>query len=218
MKFVHPEINKVFDTEKEKVHCIVIENQSLFRRLLTDLHSQMDGMDGDGVVSVDNTPVAASKNIEILDMFVPFDLNRKPLLTKLTAALEKQASASEHWERTGKIILELSDYLDEMAFDFPCNIIFPKLSMAGVIKSAAPELRDDYSSVCEKVLDYMELVRTFDREKLFFTVNMRAFIDDDEIGLFMQTVLSHGYHVIMLENCEHARQKQDSEMFFKARK
>ena len=207
MKFVHPEIDKVFDTENRKIHCLIIENPEFFRRLLTDIRTQVEGMDGYSVVSVDNAPVPASRYVEVLDNFAPFELNRKPLLTKMTAALEKQASAPEYWEKTGKLILAISEYLDAISFEFPCDIMFPKLGIAGVIKAAAPELRDCYSNVCEKVLDYMELVRTFDREKLFFTVNMRAFVEDEEAGLFMRTALAHEYNLIMLENCEHARQE-----------
>lgn len=212
MKFVHPEINKVFDTERGKIHCIVIENPSLFRRLLADLYAQQEGLDGDSVISIDNMPVTPSKYMEVLDRFASFELNRKPLLSKMAAALEKQAASSEYWERTGKLLLDISDYLNELAFEYPCDIIFPKLGVAGIIKAATPELRSQGSTVCEKVLDYMELVRTFDREKLFLTVNMRAFVEAEEVGLFMQTVLSHGYHVIMLENCDYAREKWEERL------
>ena len=51
----------------------------------------------------------------------------------------------------------------------------------------------------------MELVREFDRDRLFVTVNMRSYIDDPEIELLMKTVLDHGYHLIMVENKEYER-------------
>ena len=46
----------------------------------------------------------------------------------------------------------------------------------------------------------MELVQTFDRDKLFIFVNMRSFVEDSDMQLFMDTVLSHGFHILMLEN------------------
>lgn len=45
----------------------------------------------------------------------------------------------------------------------------------------------------------MELVREFDRDKLFITVNMRAYFDDEIIAKFQKTALSHEFKVLMLE-------------------
>ena len=74
-----------------------------------------------------------------------------------------------------------------------------------MIPNAAPELRDEYACISEKILDYMELVREFDRSKLFFTVNLRSFLSNDEAELFMQDVVSHGFHLMMFENREYPK-------------
>ena len=141
-----------------------------------------------------------AKNADIVDCFVPFDVNRKSLLAKMASALEKTAYSPEQTAQTGNMLQQLQDYLDGLAFEYPCDMIFPKLSISGIIKSAGPELRNEYGSIAEAVIDYMELVQTFDRERLFFTVNMRCFVPDGEMALFMSTALSHGYHLIMLES------------------
>ena len=135
-----------------------------------------------------------------MDSFVPFDVNRKSLISKMVSALEKTASAPEQTTQTGSILQQLQTYLEGLAFDYPCDIVFPKLSISGIIKSAGAELRNEYNSIAEAVIDYMELVQTFDRERLFFIVNMRCFVSDREMALFMSTALSHGYHLIMLES------------------
>lgn len=41
---------------------------------------------------------------------------------------------------------------------------------------------DMIDSDAEKLIDYMELVREFDRDKLFVTVNMRGFFVDSEMA------------------------------------
>lgn len=209
MKFVHPEIGKVFDTECGCVHSLIIENQAFFRRLLTELYEQTNGYDGQCIVSINDAPVACARHAEIIGSFVPFEMNRKPLLTKIASALEKRAASSEYWEKTGGILMELTAYLEELAFDFPCDIRFDKLGINGMIKAASPELRDDYTSLGEKIIDYMELVRTFDRDKLFFMVNLRAYIDDAEMNRLIETILAHGYHVLLLESSERPRLERE---------
>lgn len=48
----------------------------------------------------------------------------------------------------------------------------------------------------------MEPVTEYDREKLFITVDLRAFIPDEQAAAFMASVLSHGFHLLMLESAE----------------
>lgn len=47
-----------------------------------------------------------SSYVEILDVFVPFEINRKSLLNKITAALEKNATTPEHYEETMHFLRE----------------------------------------------------------------------------------------------------------------
>lgn len=202
MRFVHPFINERFDLDNGQVHTLVIENPRFFFKLLTDVQVQIDGCDGKAVLSENNSPIPFNRYAELLDTFVPFDINKKTLLTKICIALEKRAVSPELYEKSMKIMTEVENYLHEVAFDLPCDVQFDKLSISSLIKAASPELRDEYTSLAEKVLDYMELVNEFNRKKVFFIVNMRSYIDDEETERFAQTVSSHGYQILMIENVD----------------
>lgn len=105
--------------------------------------------------------------------------------------------------KTRELLSNIENIIGEWAFSFPCDIVAGKISVSTLLKSVGIELRDDYEGhrgEVEKILDYMELVREFDRNKLFITVNMRSFFDDEIIVEFMKTVLSHEYCVLMLES------------------
>lgn len=99
----------------------------------------------------------------------------------------------------------LEAFLSKIAFDFSCDICYPKLTIGSVLKAAGPEIREDHDSLGERLVDYMELVTEFDRKKLFVTLNLRSYISDTEAALLMQTVLAHGYSLLMLESSEHPR-------------
>ena len=117
----------------------------------------------------------------------------------ITAVLSQRATAAESFERTSAILSNVELWLDDLAFGFPCDIIFPGISAPALIKAAAPQVRCECASLAEKVLDYIELVEEFDRPRLFFTLNMRAFVPDDDMALFAASAISHGYHVIGIE-------------------
>lgn len=199
MKLVFPDISRVFDTDCGQVPTLVIENQPLLLRILTDLQEQSDGNDGQAVLSADNKPVPIAKHMELLTHFVPFDLNRKALLTKVCAALEKNANEIQY-DATLHILQQMQDYLYTLAFDFPCDICYTKLSVGTLIKSVGVEIRQNRDRLPDQLLDYMELVGEFERRKLFVTYNLRSVLSDCETSDFMQTVLAHGYAVLMLES------------------
>lgn len=49
----------------------------------------------------------------------------------------------------------------------------------------------------------MELVREYDSEKLFITLNLRSYISDDEMNKFVNDVVARGYKLLMVENSEY---------------
>lgn len=200
MKYAYSEISGFFDFDQGMIHSLIIENPDFLCKILSDFRAQIAGCGGKGVVSVSDTPVDMARYVEVLDVFVPFEINRKSLLSKIAAALEKNAVSPAHYENTMCFLRDAETYFDKIAFDFPCDIVFPKLSIGMMLKSAAPELRDDYSNLCEKVLDYFEMVCEFDRPKLFVLVNFRCYINDADFELFAEAVVSHGYNILMIES------------------
>lgn len=121
------------------------------------------------------------------------------------AELEKKAVSEDFYGRTIELVSEIENHLMNISFDFLCDINYNKLDIGSIIRASGVEINDSYTSLGEKIIDYIELVTEFDRRKLFLTVNLRSYISDNEASEFMKTILSHGYNVIMLESSEHSR-------------
>ena len=203
MKFVYPEIDYVCTFQEGFVPTLVIEHKPLLLRFSQDIHRQLNGEDGKAVFSIGNTPKDISKYVEWIDNVYAFSLNQKSLISKISAALEKTALSAEHYQASQAMLSSVEAFLETISFDFPCSIYPTKLSIPALIKCAGIELAEDYtgkSAIPEKMIDYMELVREFDKDKLFIISHMRQYFEDDVMRLFMQTVLSHGLHVLMLES------------------
>ncbi len=210
MKLAYPEIQKVFDTEEELVNSIVIENQELFLELCSDLYMQTQGFDGKAVLSSNDKPIEIAKNLEFLNQFVPFEINRKNLITKLNSAAEKIAVSPEFYEATMAELSGIERYLFDLINELSGNIECAKLSVSAIIKAAGLQFAEDYDSLCEKVIDYMELVRSYDKNRLFVLVNFRSYVKDSECDAFLDTVHRQQFNVIMIENTEHTLLKNEA--------
>ena len=183
---------------------------------MSDIQNQLSGLDGKAVLSENNKILPIDKKLELLDRFIPFDMNGKTLISKITADLEKKAVSDEWYPRTAELLSLTESLLSNLAFDYSCSIEFPKIGIGSLIKASGVEICDDYDSLGEKIIDYFGLIHEFIGKKLFVTVNLRSYISDRETELFMQTVLDHEFNILMIENCEHKRLSQEKRMIVDA--
>jgi CRISPR type II-A-associated protein Csn2 len=82
MKLAHPHMEAVISVDGETVPTLVIENQVFFRTLLQDIANQIEGMEGDTVLSQDDQLIAFSRSAELIDSYLGFSLNRNNCLTR----------------------------------------------------------------------------------------------------------------------------------------
>lgn len=84
--------------------------------------------------------------------------------------------------------------------DLPSDVNCSKMNIGGVLRSAGIEISDDYNNDLERLLDYMELTRELEREKLFVFVNLRSYYADESVSAFLSSVLGHGFSVLLVDS------------------
>jgi len=117
--------------------------------------------------------------------------------------MQKLAMDDEHYYQTSELITLLESYLLDLSVELTGSIEFSKITWENTIKAVGVEFADNYDSFAEKILDYMELVREYDSERMFITLNLRSYISDNEMNKFVNDVVVRGYKLLMLENTEY---------------
>lgn len=203
MKIVLKGIEQVFDCEQNNVCTVIIENSKMFYDIVVDIERQIEGFDGNSVLSEDNKVVRMDKNAEQITQFVPFDINKKTLLNKITAEMQKLALDDSHFLQTNELLTAWENLCINLEFEMPVNLDFCKINVESLIKASGIMISDDYMSLAEKVIDYIQMVEKFESRKLFVLVNMRSYIGNEEAQLFINEIVSREYQIIMLENKEY---------------
>ena len=72
-----------------------------------------------------------------------------------------------------------------------------------LIKAVGICVDDDYDNLGEQLLDYFELVQEYDGKKLFILVNLRSYLLDAEMNLFLQNIIERDIQILILESSEH---------------
>ena len=212
MIYRHQYFDSAITTCNGKVNTVVIENAAAFAEILRDIASSIEGNSEQSVLFDRDKMLSFSTSAELLSSFFPFEVNRKTLLNKITASLEKEALLPENYQMTMEMISSTERYLSSLAEAFDCNLTFGKISPSSIIKASGLEIIEDYTSLPEKLLDYFELVREFEREKVFFTVNLRSYLNVRDVESFFESIVLHDFSVIMFENKEYSKNKWENRL------
>lgn len=209
MRLVIKGMETVLDCSQKQICTVVIENQKLFYEVVADIERQIQGLEGTAVLSEDNQILKMDKYAEQLMQFVPFDLNKKSLLNRITSYMQKIAVDEIHYEKTSEFLTAWEKFCMDLEFELPVGIEFTKINMDALLKASGITISDDYDSLAEKVLDYIQLVEYFECEKIFILVNMRSFVEDEEMQKFIDAALTREYQIVLLDNREYPLLKKE---------
>ena len=181
MMLAHLQLESVIDFSSPEVNTLIIENQDFFRNFLQDIRFQLDGFSGKSVLSEKTYHWTGAKTVSF---WIAFSLStwtashfcaKFHLLWK--APQWQRGTTSKPWQ------------------------FFPKLNaiwMTWFSPRIAMWYADDYPDPLERLLDYMELVRCYERNKLFIFVNLRSYFPDDSVQRFLQTTIDHQYTLLLV--------------------
>lgn len=204
MKMLLSGISHVFDcSDPEKINCVIIENQNLLYDILCDIAGQLDGIEGNSVLSEENNVIPMNKNLEMLSQFVPFEINKKNLLSKLQGKILQLALEDVNYATTMELMSAIEKYCIELSMNMTGNVEFTKITVENLIKNVGAEFDDNYSNLSEKLIDYFELVREYDKDKVFVLVNLRSVVKDEELDLLLETSLARKYQLLLIDSSEH---------------
>lgn len=200
MKFAHPQLDNVLTVDDGYVSTLVIEQPRFFREILQDIDEQIGGGKGKSVLSSDNVILPLARHAEIIDSFLHFQIGRKPLLTKLVNRLEALATEGGNYFRTAQLTAELEKYITELSMDLPCDAYCSKMGFGGILRAVGVDIVDDSESDLERLLNYMELTRELEHERLFVLVNLRSYYADAEVEAFFTSVIAHSYLILPIDS------------------
>ena len=203
MKLTYPWFHTVLEWDGSTVQSLVIENSGLLYRFLCDLQAQMNGADGEVVVSEKESPIPIPKRVELLTDFIGWDGNNRRVVSKLVGILDK-ASAEDPFLRERNIILSgLEKYIYSLADSQDISVCLDNLSMTALLKAIGIRIDMEYDSLGDRVFSYLYFVSRCEGDKLFVLYGFRSILSPGELELFSQTVLQHGMKLLLVDGVEY---------------
>lgn len=203
MKIAYEDFLTVIETSAQRITSLVIEDAKTLYQFLDSMKKAVEGFDSGIIISKNETPVNIQKNVILITDFVGFGINQKYLQTKVISLLDELSVNERFYQDSQKFISGLEEYILGMSMDLPCEIYFEKLSMQNILKSVGVSILDDYDTLEQRILAYMDLVRELDGEKLFVFANSRCMIPEKSFNLMAEDALSKEHEILFIDNREY---------------
>lgn len=199
MMLTHPLLQSPIKFQENTVPILVVENGQLFRQLIADLFSQENGEPGEFALSENTDLIEIGKTVQItLNPLFP-ELDGRRILTKIQQMAV--TAAEDQPAKTAECLAAVNDFGAVITAAIPFDIAFSEMENAeDLVKALAFHINTEGMPIPEQLLEMMRLHRECFRKRLFVFVNLKAFLSENEITLFYQSVFYEKLSVLLLES------------------
>ena len=196
--------------DEQHVFSLVVESPNVFVEIISDVNRSIECDDGNLVVSDDFKPIDFHKHASIISSFVPFELNRKEIITKLHNEIKNRSINETFYHRTAECLSYIQRYIYDVTADMETPLIIdPPDDISAFLKGYGVKFNDINLSLPEKVLEYMNTSREYFGKKVFFTVNLRSYISDKQIEELFYEACLNKMILICIENKEYKKVRNE---------
>lgn len=201
MKFYFEPLNTPIILSDEYSSVLVIENQALFYNVCNSLYEQSNKCSGILILSDNEKVLDFAKSAEVILQFVPFESNKKSLITKLYKRISEDANAI-FYDETSVVISELSRYIYKLIDEYNFDLEIDDVDVQGLLKLFNVKFSSDNSNLAEKLFSYCKNVVNLEGNKLFIFVGLRSYMTDDEFFSFTKTLIDHKIVSLFVESVD----------------
>lgn len=194
------------DFSKNHINVLQIQNKKLFAKMVSSFNNMCKGLsvECDEVITLleQDEIVDFTKNVLFVVDFLNFDFNQRRIQTVLYQYIDKIIKLepeilSNINNLQDSIHIEFMSIMEEFPFEILCkkdSSILVILKMYGIrIKANVDE------KIIEKLFKLVELVQCLDLAKLIILVNVKQYLDSDEIVEFYKYCVYNNVKLLVLE-------------------
>ena len=211
MKLMYQDSILDFEIFHNKVTVISFEDRKVFRRMVTELDVQCDGGEGPWILNDNDKAFSIDKYSHIILNPLYVDVNSKTLLTKLQNQLSKEALLMT--EEVADIVNRLHAFYYSLEFGYPLSIQHKlEIGTAELIKLGSFNFEFNRQGDIMDLMSYIEVVDTLLSPMLYIVVNLDLVLNDDELNVFYQNMLSRQLRLVCLTTGSLNKEKLDKSL------
>lgn len=211
MRLIYEQLETVLEWKETEVPIIVIENLAYRNQFIEDLFSQSN-TNNDAPFYISDGSIE-NKQLKFETIINPFNLNVNQnnilnSLRKVYAGLIQE----EYFELTA-LTSDISRYLNGIALSLPVNIQWEGgLNVKRLMQLFDLTVVDESTNLMERIMNYLQVNIQLGINELFIFINLKQFLDADELSELYEFLLYEEVKIILIEN--QVLKKHDYEKIF----
>lgn len=201
MKLYHPVFMNPIKIEESEINVIVIENSNVFYSMISQLKNQIEGFDGEFILSNSCEEISVQKSMDLIINLFSLDINCKKVINRLYDQISKLAVSEDFYLKTEEIRNLVSVYISNLAYEFKQDICYnDQFDLKSILKMTEVKFFDDYENIVEKIIDYMDIINEYCGINTFVFVNLKTFLSKEEIDNVYSYAVYNKVNIILFEN------------------
>lgn len=200
MNLVTPLLPSPVIIQENQHTVVVIENQAVFSNLVLDLLKQEEGQPGEVVLYDDFEPVALNKRVQLVTDPFRLEVNNKKVLNAVYDELKKRSVDETHYMQTAGLTQQIQEYIETILQELPYVADYDTgFDMAFLFRLVDLQLGDEDSTLCEKILNYIQTQHRFLQKDIFVFVNLKAALLPGQIAELYKAAEYEKVFLLLLE-------------------
>lgn len=201
MKLSHPFLSYPIEFSEDKINVLVIENQKALTQFVTELLSQLSGCDGNFIISDELKLLPIDKHLEVIVDFFAIDINQRKLHNKLYNMIKNIAVSEKYYIETLEFNTCLHEYICTLLQELPYPLIFTEdPDFIGLYKYLEIRFDSDKLGIMDILVDYMEAMESFLGVSCFVFVNIKTYLESNELQTLYKEIRYRKKRVLLLES------------------
>lgn len=198
MIFTHYTFNEPIVLDDCLIQQLVFENPADMGRMIGELYSQSQGMDGSFAIIDNDVEVPMNKMFICID---PYSLNpnSKEIINGVIKQLFAELNSERFIEEKDLAIITLQQVIAQAAIEMDPSPYVDGLDVKNLIKSMNPHFICD-GDLPSNILDVVRLSSQYAAYRLFVLINFSSFLSDYDYFMLIHNLTYLQIPIIMIES------------------
>ena len=198
--FKHSSWEKHFVLSPQKISVLAIENKTDLWKCTIELLNQSEGESGAFCIAKDYSAQSLNKMCIVEANVATLSINTKKIQTVLIKKCVENSSSPEFEEQLRKISFNLYSFCKSVCQDTGYSIeLDEEIDVAGLFKLFSLSLKENYKTLLEKLIEYVNVNTEFFKTKIFIFLFLTKFLPQTELQVFFEHCRYQDISLVLIE-------------------
>lgn len=196
--------NVNFETEiilkEESPLTIYLENSNDFYEKVCELANAFNGQETSFTFWENDKQINPDKFGDIITNVFSFDINNKKVQTLLYKKIEENYFFTTSMQELNSLNVNLINLFSNLFTDLPFVLDYKELSLQDLLKTCSVKFQEDYESLLEKIVNYVNILTELKSCKFLILVNVKQVLDKNSLHELYKHCLNEKIALLLIEH------------------